>query len=305
MSDKPRRRQWRRVDGILLVDKPSGPGSNAVLQHVRNLFRAAKAGHAGTLDPLASGLLPVCFGEATKFAQSLLDARKRYRATIRFGARTTTGDAEGDIIATAEVTFDADALRTALRSFIGTIAQTPPAYSALKRDGRPYYSYARAGDAVERVPREVHIQSFELIDWAPPDAIVDVECSKGTYVRVLAEDIAVALSSAAHLAGLRRTASGPMTVDAAITVETLEALDDAARDAVLLPVDAALSQMPAINVDAEIEAGLRHGRRPLCVADVGRHRIYGPSGFIGVADANGATLAAVRLMALADATVTR
>lgn len=268
-----------------------------MLQHVRNLFRAAKAGHAGTLDPLASGLLPVCFGEATKFAQSLLDTRKRYRATIRFGARTTTGDGEGEIVETAEMNFDAAMLAAALRSFIGTIGQTPPAYAALKRNGRPYYSYARAGESVERTPREVTIHSLQLVDWRPPDAIVDAECSKGTYVRVLAEDIAIALSSAAHLVGLRRTGSGPLELDRAITVESLESMDETARDAVLLPVDAALLQISVLNANAEIEADLRHGRRPQCAADVGRYRVYGPSGFIGVADADGTTLAVVRLMA--------
>jgi len=291
------RTAWRRVDGIVLVDKPPGASSNAVLQRVRRLYRAAKAGHAGTLDPLATGLLPVCLGEATKFAQSLLDAPKRYRATIRFGTSTTTGDAEGEVVATRPIAFDASALEAALARFLGTLRQLPPLYSALKRDGRPYYDYARAGLDVERTPREVRIDALRLVDWSPPDATVDVACSKGTYVRVLAEDIGAALDGAAHLAALRRTGTAGFDIAQAVTLDALEALDDAARDALLLPPDAALAGMAELRVDAPTGTALRHGRRPAHRAAPGRYRIYGPDGFLGVARADGTELCAERLMA--------
>lgn len=294
------RRAWRRVDGIVLVDKPAGASSNAVLQRVRHLYRAAKAGHAGTLDPLATGLLPVCFGEATKFAQSLLDAPKAYRATFRFGAATSTGDAEGEVVKTRPVAFDRAALDDALARFTGPLMQQPPMYAALKRDGRPYYAYARAGETIERMPREVRILALRLVDWSPPDAIVDVECSKGTYVRVLAEDVGRALGSAAHLAALRRTATAGLTLDRAASLDALEALDERGRDALLLPPDAALGAMPMLALDAETSDALRHGRHPRHPVAPGRYRAYGPGGFLGVVDASGEMLRATRLLATGD-----
>ena len=183
-----RARRGDAVNGVLLLDKPSGITSNHALQKARRLLNAAKAGHTGTLDPLASGLLPLTFGEATKFSSDLLDADKQYRATVRFGTRTTTADAEGEVTDTRPVAFDRAALDAALSRFTGTLRQVPPMHSALKRDGRALYEYARQGVEVERAPREVTIHRLALQSFDGLDAVIDVECSKGTYVRVLAED---------------------------------------------------------------------------------------------------------------------
>ena len=287
----------RRVDGILLVDKPVGPGSNAVLQQAKRLFNAAKAGHAGTLDLLASGLLLVCFGEATKFAQALLDAPKRYRATVRFSVATSTGDAEGDVVARGPVAFGVAELEASLARFVGPIMQQPPRYAALKRNGRPYYDYARAGVEIERTPREVRIDGLRLIGFSPPDAVVDVECSKGTYVRVLAEDVGASLRSCAHLVGLRRTGTAGFSVDRALALDALSAIDEAARDSRLLPIDAALYAMPAIVIDEVTSVALRCGQRPHHGAAPGRYRAYGPCGFIGVVESTGGELRVSRLTA--------
>jgi tRNA pseudouridine55 synthase len=305
----PARAPRRRVDGVLLLDKPLGLSSNAALQRAKRLYAAEKAGHTGTLDPLASGLLPLAFGDATKFAQSLLDARKGYRATVRFGAATTTGDAEGGVVREAAVAFGAAQLAAALRRFIGRIRQVPPRYAALKFEGRAYYDYARAGIDIPRPPREVEIEALELVDWAPPDAVIDVRCSKGTYVRVLAEDLGEALGSCAHLASLRRTASGPFTLDRAVTLDTLEGLAPADRDALLLPVDAPLADLPSYAVDATGAAALLQGRPvpvPGCAGGApgptpdaaagARVRGYGPSGFLGLLSVDGQWLRPVRLV---------
>ena len=178
----------RRVDGVLLLDKPAGLSSNAALQRAKRAFAAHKAGHTGTLDPLATGLLPLCFGDATKFAQAVLDAPKEYVATVRFGAATTTGDAEGETVRTCDVAFARAELASALARFVGPLVQTPPAFAALKFQGRNYYEYARAGIDIPRVPRAIEIGAIELIDWSAPLAVLRVACSKGTYMRVLAED---------------------------------------------------------------------------------------------------------------------
>ena len=231
----------RRVDGVLLLDKPAGLSSNAALQRAKRLYAAEKAGHTGTLDPLATGLLPLCFGEATKFAQALLDAPKEYVATVRFGIATTTGDAEGEIVRTCDVAFSRAELESALPRFVGRIVQMPPAFAALKFQGRNYYEYARAGIEIPRVPRPVEIAAIELIDWSPPAAVLRVACGKGTYIRVLAEDIAGALGSCAHLAALRRTVSGPFALADAVTLEALEAMDEPARDRA-----AAAARRPAV-----------------------------------------------------------
>jgi tRNA pseudouridine55 synthase len=295
---RPARPPRRQVDGVLLLDKPSGLSSNAALQRARRLYAAAKAGHTGTLDPLASGLLPLCFGDATKFAQSLLDARKAYVATIRFGVATTTGDAEGEVVAERPVAFDAAALAAALAGFVGTIAQVPPAYAALKYQGRNYYEYARAGIAIPRVARAVEIDALELVAWTPPTAVVRVACGKGTYVRVLAEDLGAALGSCAHLSALRRTATGPFAVAAATTLEALEALDPDARDALLLPVDAPLVGLPRLDLPAAAVRDLECGRTPAAPAGIaGRRRCYGEDGrFVGVVEAGAGLLTAVRLV---------
>ena len=287
----------RRVDGVLLLDKPAGITSNAALARVKRLYEAAKAGHTGTLDPLASGLLPICFGEATKFAGFLLDAPKRYVATVRFGITTSTLDAEGDIVATRPVEFGIDALRDALCRFVGPQLQTPPAHSALKLGGRPYYEYARAGVDIPRAQREIVIASLDLVEWQPPDARIDVECSKGTYVRALADDLGRAMGCGAHLSALRRTHTGSFAIDAASSLADVERMDAAARMALLLPVDAPLAAIERLDLDDSVAAALAHGQHPQTAAPAGCYRVYGPNGrFAGVAEVASGQLAAIRLV---------
>ncbi len=287
----------RDVDGVLLLDKPTGLTSNAALQRVKRLYAARKAGHTGTLDPLASGLLPICFGEATKFAQSMLDATKRYVATIRLGASTTTGDAEGDAVANGGFDFDRASVERALGRFVGTIEQVPPRHAALKFEGRAYYDYARKGIDIPRVARTVDIESLDLVDWSPPDATVRVACSKGTYVRVLAEDLGAALQTCAHLAALRRTGAGAFDIERAHTLAALESMDDATRDALLLAVDAPLATMPRLDVDAAEAVALVQGRTvSTVVAASARYRCYAPTRFLGVVDVIGDVARAVRLV---------
>ena len=294
---RPPRPPRRRVDGVLLVDKPRGPSSNAVLQHVKRLYVAEKAGHTGTLDPLATGLLPVCFGEATKFTHMLLDARKQYVATVRFGVATTTGDAEGETTQTCDPSFSRATLVAVLPRFIGAIAQTPPAYSALKFQGKNYYEYARAGVAIPVAAREIRIDAIELVEWSPPHAVLRVACGKGTYVRVLAEDLAAAVGSCAHLSALRRTAVGPFALDAAVTLDTLDEMSPAARDALLLPADAALAGLARLDVDAPTALALAQGRIASAPGEAqGKFRCYGPDGrFVGLIEASGGALRSLRL----------
>jgi tRNA pseudouridine55 synthase len=296
----------RLLDGVLLLDKPIGLSSNDALIRAKRLYRAKKAGHTGTLDPLASGLLPLCFGEATKFSQDLLDADKTYEATMRLGIRTTTGDAEGEAVATRDVTCDEAAVREAMAKFVGDIVQVPPMYSALKRDGKPLYEYARAGQVVEREGRQVTILALEMIACALPDVTFRVTCSKGTYVRTLAEDIGEALGCGAHLVMLRRTGVGALTLEHAVTLETLSDADDAARDAWLQPVDALLSTFPAVTLDAVASSRFMHGQRlPLNELAVDRSqwdeaqrvRVYGADArLLGVAKAANGVLAPERLV---------
>jgi tRNA pseudouridine55 synthase len=287
----------RRLDGVLLLDKPSGITSNAALMRVRRLFNAEKAGHTGTLDPLASGLLPVCFGEATKFARFLLDASKRYRAVVRLGVTTTTQDAEGDVVETRPVAVGRAEVEAALPTFMGKIRQIPPAYSALKHQGRSHYEYARAGIDVPRPPRDVHIAALALVDWSPPLATIDIECSKGTYVRTLAADLGEALGCGAHVAQLRRTAAGGFVIDDATSFHFLEQAAPEERDRLLLPVDALLGTLPRIDVDSIGAAQLGHGR---ALASEGKAeellRAYAPTGaLLGVVRACGGALVPVRM----------
>uniref|UniRef100_UPI0035ADC3C5 tRNA pseudouridine(55) synthase TruB n=1 Tax=Thauera aminoaromatica TaxID=164330 RepID=UPI0035ADC3C5 len=236
---QPQRRIVRReVDGVLLLDKPQGMSSNGALQTARRLLAAAKAGHTGTLDPMASGLLPLTFGEATKFSQMLLDADKTYEAVVRLGVDTDSGDAEGKVLATRPVAVDRAALEAVLERFRGEIEQVPPMYSALKRDGKALYEYARAGIELERAARRVVIHALELLDFAGERFTIRVHCSKGTYIRSLAMDIGAALGCGAHLAALRRTAIGAFDLSGALTLEALEAAGEGGRDALLAPVDA-------------------------------------------------------------------
>jgi tRNA pseudouridine55 synthase len=296
----------RLLDGVLLLDKPVGLSSNDALIRAKRLYRVKKAGHTGTLDPLASGLLPLCFGEATKFSQDLLEADKTYEATMRLGIRTTTGDAEGEAIDTREVTCDEAAVREAMTRFVGDIVQIPPMYSALKRDGKPLYEYARAGQTVEREGRNVTILALEMIACVLPDVTFRVTCTKGTYVRTLAEDIGEALGCGAHLVMLRRTGVGALTLDHAVTLDALNVADEPARDAWLQPVDALLSTFPLVTLDAESARRFTHGQRlplnaltldrQLCEA-ADRVRVYDEAGrLLGVAKAANGVLAPERLV---------
>lgn len=254
----------RSVDGVLLVDKPAGPSSNAVLGHVRRLYRAAKAGHTGTLDPLASGLLPICLGAATRYSGMLLDAPKRYLATVRFGIATTTADAEGEVTAVRPVAFDEAQLAAVLDRSTGAQLQVPPKHSALKFGGRPHYEYARAGIDVPRVPREITIHSLQLVDWKAPDATIAIECSKGTYVRALAASLGDELGCGAHLASLRRTGSGGFDVKDAMTIEAIEALDAGARERLLRPASVLVAHLARVELDRATARSFRHGQPVAC-----------------------------------------
>lgn len=264
---RPPRLPRRDVHGVLLLDKPLGLSSNDALVRAKRLLRANKAGHTGTLDPLATGLLPLCFGEATKFSQDLLEADKTYDAVVRLGARSSTGDAEGELLDVREVTCDRAAVEQALARFTGEIEQVPPMHSALKKDGRPLYEYARAGQTVERAARRVTIHAIELLGCALPPAFTTaaftmrVTCSKGTYIRTLAEDIGEALGCGAHLTGLRRIAVGDLTLDGAVTLEQIEQQDDAARPDMLAPVDALLQKSPPVTLDEAAAARFLQGQR--------------------------------------------
>jgi tRNA pseudouridine55 synthase len=266
-----------RVNGVLLLDKPVGVSSNRALQMARRLLNARKAGHTGTLDPMASGLLPVMLGEATKFSADLLDADKSYRATVRLGVTTTTGDAEGEEVERRPVDNAPGAVARALAQFTGAIEQVPPMHSALKRDGRPLYELARAGVEVERAPRSVRIHRLQLIEQSGDTLVVDVDCSKGTYVRVLAEDVGSALGCGAHLAALRRTRVGPLTLDDAVELGALEAMEPDARRRYLRPVDELLDTLPSVALDAELTQRFRQGQRLAMDAQPrgGRVRVYG------------------------------
>jgi len=291
----------RRVDGVLLLDKPVGMTSNAALQKVKRLYQAAKAGHTGTLDPFASGLLPICLGEGTKFSQTMLNADKTYRATVRLGVRTTTGDPEGTVLEIRPVRVREADVRGILPRFTGEILQTPPMHSALKVAGRPLYKYARRGVEIERKPRTVVVYRLELVDFSGDLFTLLVESGKGLYVRTLAEDLGEALGCGAHLEALVRMAVGPFRLEQAIGLEELEHLDPQTRDGRLLPVDALLMGLPRLDLDTESAWQLGHGqaiwRAGLRVGD--RLRAYGPDGrLIGLVevDADG-RLAPKRLTA--------
>ncbi|MGT0191283.1 MULTISPECIES: tRNA pseudouridine(55) synthase TruB [Burkholderia] len=296
----------RALDGVLLLDKPVGLSSNDALIRAKRLLLAKKAGHTGTLDPLASGLLPLCFGEATKFSQDLLEADKTYEATMRLGVRTATGDAEGEVIDTRPVECDRAAVEAALARFTGEIVQVPPMYSALKRDGKPLYEYARAGQTVEREGRNVTIHALDLLACEMPDVTFRVTCSKGTYVRTLAEDIGEALGCGAHLTMLRRTGVGALTLEHAVTLDALSDADESARDAWLQPVDALLSTFPSVRLDDACAKRFLHGQRlplselgPIDAADGERVRVYDATRLLGVARKANGVLAPERLVVTA------
>jgi len=280
---------WEQIDGVLLLDKPRGLTSNAALQRARRLYRAAKAGHAGTLDPLATGLLPCLFGEATKFGGELLDADKTYEATIALGVTTTTGDEEGEVIARRPAAVARSEVERVLARFRGAVAQTPPMYSAIKRDGRPLYSYARAGEVVDRAPRTVLIHELALVQFAPDRLSLQVHCGKGTYVRVLAEDIGHALGCGGSLSALRRTAVGPLSAADAISLDALEALSVEARALRLRGVDSLVEHLAALTMESSVAARFRRGQSvPGPRGGRGRFRVYGADGaFLGIGELHG------------------
>ena len=280
--DAPRARVARRpVHGVLLLDKPLGGSSNQVLQKAKWLLRAEKAGHTGTLDPLASGVLPLCFGAATKFSQIHLDADKSYEATLALGVTTSTGDAEGEVLQRRPVQIDADAVAAVVRQFTEPLTQVPPMHSALKKDGKALYEYARAGIEVERAPRAVTILALEVLAMrldAPEPAIdIRVTCSKGTYIRTLGEDMGEALGCGAHLSALRRVATGNFSAAQCVTLADLEAMDEADRLACLRPVDALLDGFTRVTLDSDNAGRFLSGlRRRGDWPDCAHLAVYGP-----------------------------
>jgi tRNA pseudouridine55 synthase len=299
------RPRWRDLDGIVLLDKPMGMGSTPALQRVRRLLRAAKAGHAGTLDPMATGMLPLCFGQATKACGQLLGSSKAYRARLVLGSATDTGDADGVVVTTAAVPrLERPRLLEVLHALMGAREQLPPMYSALKRDGRPLYELARRGEVVERTPRRIAIQRIDALSWADEQIEFEVECSKGTYVRVLGEEIAVALGTVGHLCALRRLWVEPFTSQAMVPLEVVEAwagqgLADDARPEWLLPVDAAFPSLPRLVLDPLGSLRLRQGRSLSLSMPTGAElaRVYDADGrFLGlVKPAAGGGLRVARL----------
>jgi tRNA pseudouridine55 synthase len=289
----------RSVHGVLLLDKPVGLSSQDALWKARRLLRAEKAGHTGTLDPLASGLLPLCFGAATKFAQVSLEADKAYRATLKFGVTRVGGDLEGEILRERPVQVDREQVESVLRRHVGEIDQVPPMHSALKHQGRALYEYARAGIEIDRPARRVRIHDIELIDWLGDEVVIDVSCSKGTYIRTLAEDIGEALGCGAHLSALRRTGSGAFRIEQAISLPALAALAEPDRDGCLRPVDAMIEDWPLLRL-AETEAArfLSGLRRRVAMEDRPAIRVYGPEprAFLGSAHIAGGELIADRLL---------
>ncbi|PPC96039.1 tRNA pseudouridine(55) synthase TruB [Methylotenera mobilis] len=254
------KRVKKNINGILLLDKPLGFSSNQALQRVKWLLQAAKAGHTGTLDPLATGLLPLCFGEATKFAHYLTDADKTYRATIKLGVTTTTGDAEGAVLNTLPVNVTSNQFDEACRKFVGVISQVPPMYSALKHEGKALYEYAREGVEIERKVRTVTIHAIEVLSFAGDVAEIEVTCTKGTYIRTLAEDIGAHLGCGAHLIGLRRTATANYVIAETITLEAFEALSSEERLAKLAPPETAVDYLPSVMLDADSAFYLMQGQ---------------------------------------------
>jgi tRNA pseudouridine55 synthase len=282
------KREKRAISGVLLLDKPIGVSSNGALQHAKRLYRAAKAGHTGNLDPIATGLLPVCFGEATKFSQYLTDSDKRYEAVIKLGETTDTGDAEGQILERHPVAVTLAQIEAVLPQFVGEIAQVPPMYSALKHQGRPLYDYARKGVEIERAARQVTIHEIVLLGFDGETLRIAVDCSKGTYIRVLAEDIGKALGCGAHMTGLRRTRVGAFSLDDGVTLEQLEAMADCERDALLLPVDVLIQAFPSIFLDRDSAFYFRRGQA-IWQPRLEAHRLYriydDKQSFIGIAEA--------------------
>ena len=304
MSARPQKKPRDLVDGVILLDKPVGLSSNDALIRAKRVLNARKAGHTGTLDPFATGLLPLCFGEATKFSQDLLESDKTYDATVHLGIMTTTGDTEGEAIETLPVDVTLAQIEAALARFRGPILQVPPMYSALKRDGKALYEYAREGITLEREARPVTIHGLEMLGYEAPMLKIRVTCSKGTYVRVLGEDIGAALGCGAHLNALRRIQVGALTAESMITLEDLQA--HAEPLSLLAPVDALLSTFPAVELTPELAKRFLNGQRlalgkePEVVVppEQGRVRVYADGRLLGTANLQEyAVLAPERLIA--------
>ena len=288
---------------MLLLDKPVRISSNHALQAVKRFYRAQKAGHAGTLDPLASGLLPVLLGDATKFSGYLLEAAKEYEAEVRLGITTSTADAEGEILQQKPVNVTLPEVEAALGRFVGVQTQVPPMYSALKRNGTPLYVLARRGESVERAPRTIEIFQLDLLAFEDHRATVRVQCTKGTYVRTLAEDIGAVLGCGAHLSALRRTATGPFRIDQAVTLDALTGMTEVERDTCLTPPDSVLGQLPQVILEAAVEVRFGQGQAvPVGALQEGTYRVYGSGGgFLGLGTADGSgMLAPKRLLAASN-----
>jgi tRNA pseudouridine55 synthase len=297
----PRVRVQRRpLHGVLLLDKPLGLSSNDALQKAKWLLRAEKAGHTGTLDPLATGLLPLCFGAATKFSQVSLDADKRYLATLALGIRTTTGDAEGEVLERRDADgITAEQIAAACAAYVGEIDQMPPMYSALKHEGKALYEYARQGIEIERKSRRVTIHAIDIVAMQAGTVTLDVRCTKGTYIRTLAEDIGAALGCGASLAALRRTGSGGLTLQGAVTLAQIEALPDEQRAGLLTSPDCLLADVPELRLNMPDAVRFLSGlRRRVDAPDAACVRVYGPESraFLGSAHITAGELIADRLL---------
>jgi tRNA pseudouridine55 synthase len=297
-----REKQKRRaVHGVILLDKPLNWSSNQALQKIKYLLRAEKAGHTGTLDPLATGLLPLCFGAAAKFSQINLEADKTYQAWVQLGIKTTTGDAEGEIIAQKAVVLSRDELETARQKLTGALRQKPPLYSALKKNGQPLYTYARAGIEIERDFRDIHVHRFDILDWQPNqnEVLIEVCVSKGTYIRTLAEDFGELLQCGAHLKALRRLRSGPISIDQSYSLEALMAMNEVALERCVLPPDVLIEDWPTIRLNAEDAGRFLCGlRRRINHSNQPHVKVYGPEpgALLGTAHVHGGELIPKRLL---------
>lgn len=281
MKSTQTKRIKRPVHGVLLLDKPYGMSSNQALQKCRWLLQAEKGGHTGVLDPLATGLLPLCFGEATKFAQRMLDADKRYTATMQLGVTTTTGDLEGEVLLTRPVNVSLEQIEAVLVTLRGDIQQTPPMYSALKHEGKPLYEYARAGIHIERPSRSITIYALDIVSFSGDQLVIDVSCSKGTYIRTLSESIGELLGCGAHLLALRRTATAGFSLSDAQQIDAFEAMPQAARESVLMAPDSLVVDLPQCHLDLAQTNRLIYGmsvRLPENNATIKDLRIYGNTG---------------------------
>lgn len=284
---RPRKR-GRDIDGVFLLDKPQGMSSNDIMQKVKRVFQANKAGHTGALDPLATGMLPICLGEATKFSQFLLDADKRYVVTAKLGERTDTSDAEGQVVETRPVNVETSQILTALEQFRGDILQVPTMFSALKHNGKPLYEYARAGITVEREARPITIFEINFIEYQAPSLTLEVHCSKGTYIRTLVDDLGEVLGCGAHVTVLRRTAVADYPTEKMMTWDALQALaEQGDLDQHLLPIDTAVSKLPALKLNAEQSKGIGFGQRVKFANEAklrGQMRLFSDKNiFLGVA----------------------